>query len=264
MRIVTWNINSIKVRLERVLGFLEQHEPDALCLQELKVTDEVFPFEAIESAGYHAAVLGQKTYNGVALISREQPADVIRGMGPDDEDEQARLISGVVGGVRVFSAYMPNGQSVGSEKWGYKLAWMSRLRHWIDRTFDPDDPMALTGDFNVAPRLNDAQFPDRWAGSVLCAPASRGALSAIREFGFVDVFEKHHPEGHVYTWWDYQRLAFPKNDGLRIDHVYATSPLARHSTDTWVDRDARKKGPYESKPSDHAPVVADFDWPPQS
>lgn len=261
MRIATWNINSIKVRLDRVLGFLEEHEPDALCLQELKVTDDAFPYDAIAEAGYHAEVLGQPTYNGVALLTREPAEEVIRGMGPDDADDQARLISGVVHGVRVFSAYMPNGESVGSEKWRYKLDWIRRLRSWIDRNFDPDDPIALTGDFNVAPRQSDAENPERWAQSVLCHPASRDALAALREFGFADVFERHHPEGHVYTWWDYQRLAFPKNDGLRIDHIYATGPLAGRSEDAWVDRDARKKGPYGSKPSDHAPVLADFDWP---
>lgn len=260
MRIATWNINSIKVRLDRVLGFLEQHEPDVLCLQELKVTDDVFPHEQIRGAGFHAAVLGQATYNGVALVSREPATDVIRGMGSEDGDDQARLISGVIGGVRVFSAYMPNGQSVGSDKWGYKLAWMHDLRRWMTETFDPGAPIALTGDFNVAPRDSDAENPERWAQSVLCHPVARDALSAIREFGLIDVFERHHPEGHVYSWWDYQRLAFPKNDGLRIDHVYATGPLAKHSADAWVDREARKKGPYESKPSDHAPVVADFDW----
>ena len=260
MRIATWNINSIKVRIDRVLGFLEQHEPDALCLQELKVPDDAFPYEAIEEAGYQAQVLGQKTYNGVALISREPATDVIRGMGDDDPDEQARLISGVVSGVRVFSAYMPNGQAVGSKKWGYKLAWLARLRTWLGTTFDPAGPMALTGDFNVAPRDSDAENPEKWAPSVLCAPAARDAIAEFRDYGFQDVFEAHHPDGHVYTWWDYQRLAFPKNDGLRIDHVYATAPLAATSTHTWVDREARKKGPYESKPSDHAPVVADFDW----
>ncbi len=134
MRIATWNINSIKVRLDRVLGFLEELEPDALCLQELKVADEAFPYEAIEASGYHAVVYGQRTYNGVAILSRQEPASVIRGMGEEDTDPQARLISADVGGVRVFSAYFPNGESVGAEKWGYKLAWMGQLRVWIDRT----------------------------------------------------------------------------------------------------------------------------------
>ena len=261
MRVAAWNVNSIKVRADRVLGWLEQHEPDVLCLQELKVTDEAFPYEAVETAGYHASVLGQKTYNGVAILSRDQPTDVIRGMGPDDTDPQARMISAVVGGVRVFSAYMPNGQAVGSDKWGYKLAWMGQLRSWLERTFDPSEPMVLAGDFNVAPRDSDAEFIDRWRTSVLCHPSARDALGQLREYGFVDVFERHNPDGHVYSWWDYQRLAFPKNDGLRIDLVYATRRLAETSRDAWVDRDARKKLTFESKPSDHAPVVADFDFP---
>lgn len=259
MRIATWNINSIKVRLDRVLGFLDQLKPDALCLQELKVPDDAFPYEAIEAAGYHAAVYGQKTYNGVAILSRQEPTGVIRGMGEADQDPQARLISADVGGVRVFSAYFPNGESVGAEKWGYKLAWMGQLRVWIDQTFDPKSPMVLTGDFNVAPRDTDAEHPERWAASVLCHRSARSALATIREFGFADVFERHHPEGHVYTWWDYQRLAFPKNDGLRIDHIYATGSVARKSRKAWVERDHRKKLTFESKPSDHAPVVADFD-----
>jgi exodeoxyribonuclease-3 len=258
MRIVTWNINSIKVRADRVAGFLEQIQPDVLCLQELKVDDEHFPYAAIESAGYHAAVHGQKTYNGVAILSRQPASEIIRGMGDEDSDPQSRLISGIVDGVRVFSAYFPNGQSVGSEKWGYKLAWMEQLHQWIDRTFRPDDPLVLTGDFNVAPRDSDAEHPQRWAESVLCHPSARDSLAALREYGFVDVFERHNPEGGVYSWWDYQRLAFPKNDGLRIDHIYATSRVADHSTDAWVERDHRKKLAFESKPSDHAPVVADF------
>jgi exodeoxyribonuclease-3 len=259
MRIATWNVNSIKVRLDRVLGFLEQLQPDVLCLQELKVTDEAFPFDAVEAAGYHAAVYGQPAYNGVAILSREAPADVMRGMGQDDADPQARLVSALIGGVRVFSAYFPNGQSVGSDKYGYKLGWIRDLRSWIDRTFRTLDPLVLAGDFNVAPRAVDAEHPERWAESVLCHSSARRALSGLQELGFVDVVEKHHPEGGLYTWWDYQRLAFPKNDGLRIDHVYATGPLARHCTSAWVERDHRKKLNFESKPSDHAPVVADFD-----
>jgi exodeoxyribonuclease-3 len=258
VKIATWNINSIKVRLDRVLHWLETEEPDALCLQETKVVDDSFPVDEIREAGYHSAVLGQRAYNGVAILSRTPPADVEYGMGPDDSDDEARLISANVDGVRVFSAYFPNGQTVGTDKWVYKLEWMTRLRAHLDRTLSPEDPVVLAGDFNVAPRDVDVHAPELWGGSVLCHPSVRTVMTIIRDWGFEDVFEKHNPEGGIFSWWDYQRLAFPKNHGVRIDHVYATRRLAERSEAAWVDRNARKKQHFDSKPSDHAPVVAVF------
>ena len=258
MRIATWNVNSVKAREARLIDWLARHEPDILCLQELKTTDEAFPLASVEGAGYGAAVFGQKTYNGVAILSRHPIEDVDRGLG--DEDPQARFIGATVQGLRVFSAYFPNGRSVGSESFAYKLAWMARLRAYLGDRLTGADPVVLTGDFNVAPFDDDAENPELWSESVLCHPDARAALAEVRDFGFVDVFRKHHPGGHVYSWWDYRRLAFPKNDGLRIDHIYATDPVAKTSTSAYVDREQRK-GPKTDKPSDHAPVVADFDWP---
>ena len=258
-KLATWNINSIKVRLDRVIDWLERERPQALCLQETKLIDEAFPHEAIEAIGYHAAVHGQKAYNGVALITDVPATSVERGMADDAEDEPARLIAGTVHGVRVFSAYFTNGKTVGSEAYRIKLEWMRRLVAEIDRTCVSSDPVVLAGDFNVAPTDEDVAFPERWGGSVLCHQDVRDALARFREWGFIDIVAEQVEGAMPLTWWDYQRLAFPKNDGLRIDHVYATPTLARRATSAWVDREARKKHHFESKPSDHAPVVVEFD-----
>jgi exodeoxyribonuclease-3 len=254
MRLATWNVNSIRSRLERLEAWLAKHSPDVLCLQELKCTEEQFPFEAIGQVGYHAAVFGQKTYNGVAILSREKPKGISRGMGDDVADEQARLISAEVGGVRVISAYVPNGSTVGSDKFAYKLDWLARLRAMLEREFTPGQPIVLCGDFNVALDDKDAANPDEWADTVLCVPEVRDALESVRQWGFVDVFRKHHPDGGIFSWWDYRRLGFQRNDGLRLDHVYATESLARKSASAEVDRDERKG----QRPSDHAPILAEF------
>lgn len=258
MRIATWNVNSVKAREERLRTWLAEHRPDALCLQELKTKDEAFPLETTSGAGFEAAVYGQRTYNGVAVLSPHEIGEVVRGF--EDDDAEARLIQGTVLGIRVLSAYFPNGRTVGSEAFAYKLDWMTRLRDHLDRHLDPGEPVVLAGDFNVAPDALDVAEPDKWAASVLCTPEVREALEHIRAWGFVDVFRKHHPDGGIYSWWDYRRLAFPRNDGLRIDHVFATPVLAERSTGAFIDRNQRK-GKKDDKPSDHAPVVVDFDWP---
>lgn len=257
VRIATWNVNSIRAREARVLKWLEQESVDTLCLQELKVTEEHFPFEAITERGYHSTVYGQRTYNGVAILSRSEPVDVRRGMGDDDPDPQARLVSARIDGVLVLSAYFPNGKMVGSDAYGYKLQWMERLRDYLDAIASPADPVVLAGDFNVAPEDVDAANPERWAESVLCHESAREALERLRGWGFVDIFRERHPEGGLYSWWDYRMLGFPKNDGLRIDHVFATDVLAARSRDARIDRDQRKGGKTD-KPSDHAPVIVDF------
>ena len=256
MRIATWNVNSVKARQARLLKWLRDHRPDALCLQETKTVDEAYPTDAVRAEGYNSATFGQKTYNGVALLSPHPIARVTRGTG--DGDPQARLIGGTVKGVTVYSAYFPNGRTVGSESYDYKLAWMARILELLETRHDPRDAVVLTGDFNVAPDDQDAANPEKWATSVLCHADARQALERIRDWGMVDVVRKHNPQGGVYSWWDYRRLAFPRNDGLRIDHIFATLPVATTSTAAWVDRDQRK-GPKHDTPSDHAPVVADFD-----
>ncbi len=255
MKVISWNVNSVRSRLERLLGVLERHEPDVVCLQELKCVDEQFPWGEVRSAGYHAVTHAQPTYNGVAILSREEATEVERGFNDgDEEDPQARLIWGTVGGTRVCSAYVPNGQKLGSEKWVYKLAWYARLRAKL-ASMDLSLPLAIAGDYNVAPEASDVAHPEKWEESVLFAPEARAALRSITELGFVDTFRKHHPDGGVYSWWDYRRLAFPKGDGLRIDHVLATEPLAARSTGASIDREERKG----KLPSDHAPVVVEFE-----
>jgi exodeoxyribonuclease-3 len=257
LKIATWNVNSIAVRLDRLLAFLARESPDALCLQELKTTDEKFPFGPLQDAGYHATVYGQNTYNGVAVLTRRKPDAVARGFGDAAPDAEARFLSVRLGDVTVMSAYFPNGQAVGSDKYRYKLEWMQRLRAYLDRRHTPGELLALGGDFNVAPADIDVHDPAAWAGQVLCSDAERAALAAIRDFGLHDSFRRVHPEAVQYTWWDYRMLGFPKNRGLRIDHVYATPALVELCRVCRVDRDERKG----EKPSDHAPLIAEFDHP---
>jgi len=255
--IATWNVNSIRARLERVLAWLESRRPDIVCLQELKVVAEDFPYEALSQAGYHSAVHGQKTYNGVAILSRTAPEDVRRGFADEGDESGARLISAAVSGIRVLSVYVPNGREVGTEHYAYKLEWLRTLREHLEREdiYSPTQPVVLCGDLNVAVDDKDVARPEEWGGSVLCHEDVRDALAGIRDWGFVDVFRMHYPEGGVYSWWDYRALGFPRNNGLRIDHIYATSDLAKGCKDAFVDRDERKG----VKPSDHAPVAAVFE-----
>jgi exodeoxyribonuclease-3 len=254
MKIATWNVNSITVRLERLVAWLARHQPDALCLQETKLVDEKFPFAALEDAGYQAAAWGQKTYNGVAILARSPIEEVERGFGDAGLDAQARLLSARVDGVRIFSVYVPNGGEVSSDKWAYKLDWLRHLRAHLDARFKPADPVVLCGDFNVAPDERDVARPAAWADSVLFHPEARKSLQDLLGFGLVDVFRRHCVDGGFYSWWDYRMLAFPKNDGLRIDHVFATPSLAARSVAASIDRQERKG----KQPSDHAPVIAEF------
>jgi exodeoxyribonuclease-3 len=251
MIIATWNVNSVRARLERLLAWLEKVAPDVLCLQEIKVVTEAFPYEAVQQAGYQAAVYGQKTYNGVAILARQDIRDVARGL---EDDPEARLIAATVGGVRVVSAYVPNGREVGTEHYQYKLDWLAKLERMLRHMADPAGEWVLCGDLNIAPGDSDVAFPDVWADSVLCHADARAALAAVRDWGLVDCFQQHHPEGGLYSWWDYRRGAFARNDGLRLDHVYATAPLAERCRGVQIDRDERRG----DKPSDHAPVIARF------
>ncbi|MFI4915057.1 MAG: exodeoxyribonuclease III [Phycisphaerales bacterium JB060] len=260
MRVITWNVNSVKVRGERLAGVLERHQPDVVCLQELKAPELPGPvLDDLERLGYHAAVYGQKTYNGVAILSKTEPTDVVRGFQGDGgpEDDHARLISAMVDGVRIYSAYFPNGGEVGSEKFAYKLAWMERLRALLDARHTSTEPIIVAGDMNVAPFDTDVAKLDRWADTTHCVPEAREGLRHVEGFGLVDTLHEKHPEGGVYSWWDYRQLAFPKGDGLRIDIIYATPELAKACTDASIDRDERKG----KQPSDHAPVIADFGFP---
>jgi exodeoxyribonuclease-3 len=255
LTLATYNVNSIRARLDRVLAWLGRTSYDVVCLQELKVADEQFPCDTFEAAGWHCAVHGQRTYNGVAILSRTPLAEVRTGLGDDAGDGDARLLEARVGGVRIASVYAPNGQIAGSDKWDYKLAWLRRLRAWLERTASPGDPLVLAGDFNVAPEDRDVARPEEWRESVLCHPDARTALRTLIDWGLVDAVRLHHGGDGPYTWWDYRMLGFPKNNGLRIDHVLVTRALADCCLSAHVDRDERKG----KQPSDHAPVAIALD-----
>jgi exodeoxyribonuclease-3 len=255
MKLACWNVNSVRARQERLLRWLGRHSPDVLCLQELKVEAEKFPADALRDAGYTAVVAGQKTYNGVAILARSDPTDVRRGLDDGVDDGQARFVSALVDGTRVLNVYVPNGGEVGSDKWTYKLEWLGRLRRYLTERHDPQEPLILCGDFNVAPSDADIANPAAWQSGVLCHPEARAELEALLAWGLVDVFGREHPNGGIYSWWDYRGGAFSKDEGLRIDLILATEPVADLCAETLIDREERE-GP---SPSDHAPVVAIFD-----
>jgi len=254
MKVSTWNVNSIRARQERLLAWLASAQPDVLCLQEIKCTDPEFPSLELRAAGYHSVCCGEKSYNGVAILSRSKPQDILVGMGDDSSDRQCRLIAATIDGVRVISLYAPNGQAVDSPAYQYKLEWFERLRRYLEFRHQPTEPLVVCGDFNVAPEPKDVYDPALWEGQTLFTPPERESLRRVCEFGLVDTFRQHHPEEGRYSWWDYRMLAFPKNRGLRIDHLYATAPLSSQCVASDIDREARKG----AQPSDHAPVWAEF------
>jgi exodeoxyribonuclease-3 len=254
MRIASWNVNSIAARLPHVLGWLAEERPDALCLQEIKTVEARFPAAALAEVGYTAAVYGQPTYNGVAILTREPARDVERGLPGDDATAPARLIAATVRGVRIVNVYVPNGAPLGSERFAFKLAWLARLRAYLADTYTPTQPLVLCGDFNVAPEPRDVYDPLTLAASVLFTPAERAALQPIADWGLADTFRLHTAEAGHYSWWDYRAGAFRRNLGLRIDHVWATAPLAAVCTAARIDVAPRRI----ERPSDHVPVLADF------
>jgi exodeoxyribonuclease-3 len=229
-----------------------------VCLQELKVAEDGFPYDALRGAGYEAAVHGQKTYNGVGVLARRVPDAVERGFGDSGDDSAARLVAARFGALHVVSAYVPNGAEVGSSKWEYKLEWLRRLRAWLDRRFAPTELVALCGDFNVAPEARDVRNPAKWEPSVLFHPEARAALEHVRQWGLVDAFRLHCDQPGFYSWWDYRMLGFQKDDGLRIDHVLLSEPLAARCRAATIDREERKG----AQPSDHAPVIVELDLEP--
>ena len=255
MKLVTWNINSIRARNDRLLAWIANERPDVLCLQETKVEDAGFPTQALRDAGYEVATYGQRSYNGVAIAARSPLSDVVRGFGDGEPDEEARLIAATVGDLRVVCVYVPNGQELTSEKFPFKLAWYKRLRRFLDRTSSPDARLVVCGDMNVTADDRDVCDPKKWAGQIHCSADERTALADVVAFPLVDVFRKHNPDGGVYSWWDYRGVAFFKNQGLRIDYIYATPPVAERCTACTIDRNARKG----QDASDHAPVIATLD-----
>lgn len=252
MKLATWNINSIRAREERLLTWLGQVRPDILCLQETKVEDAGFPTAALKKSGYEVAIYGQRSYNGVAIASTQPLTDVTRGFGDGSDDDDARTITATTHGIRVVCVYVPNGQDLASDRYPYKLAWLGRLRGYLDRIATPDQPLALCGDMNVTPDDRDVWSPDKWRNQIHCSEPERAALAQVAGFGLTDAFRHHNGDDKVYSWWDYRGIAFFKNQGLRIDLVYLTQPLAARCTAATIDRNARKG----QDASDHAPVIA--------
>ena len=251
MKLVTWNVNSLNVRLPHVIDWLKEHQPDALCLQELKLEDAKFPMAAFDEIGYNAAFLGQKTYNGVAILSRVKPEDVTRNMAAF-ADEQKRVIAATIDGVRVVCAYIPNGQDVDSDKYQYKLKWLAALQEFMRGEIATYGDVALLGDYNIAPADADVYDPVAWAGKVLCTDAERAAFQGLISLGMSDSFRQFEQPEKSYTWWDYRMNGFKRNLGLRIDHILLTPALAARCDSVAIDLIPRKL----ERPSDHAPVLA--------
>lgn len=253
MKLATWNVNSLKVRLPQVLEWLANHAPDALCLQETKLEDPKFPLAEINAAGYQAVFSGQKTYNGVAILTRRAVTAATHGI-PGFDDPQKRVIAATLDGVRVVCVYVPNGESVESEKYGYKLNWLKALTAWLREEMAQHPSLALLGDYNIAPADVDVHDPKAWAGKVLCSDAERAALAALNELGLKDTFRLFTQPERSYSWWDYRMNAFRRKMGLRIDHILASPALAGLCKSCTIDTAPRAN----ERPSDHAPVIAEF------
>ena len=253
MKIASWNVNSLKVRLPQVLQWLESEKPDIIGLQETKLTDELFPRGEIEAAGYRVLFSGQKTYNGVALLSREEATDPITDL-PGLDDPQRRVLGATVSGVRFLNLYVPNGQEVGSDKYAYKLDWIEKLQAHVRAQLEIHENVLIVGDFNIAPEDRDVYDPAGWADSVLFSPPEREAFRRLLDAGLADAFRLFEQEEKIWSWWDYRMGAFRRNMGLRIDHILVSSALAKSCTACRIDRAPRTW----ERPSDHAPVVAEF------
>ena len=253
MKIATWNVNSLKVRLPQVLDWLAASEPDILCLQETKLTDENFPHEDIEAAGYQVVYSGQKTYNGVAIISRQEAGDVVTDV-PGLDDPQRRILGATIGGIRVLNLYVVNGQEVGSVKFDYKLFWLGKITEYIQSELKSHERFVTLGDFNIAPEDRDVHDPEAWHERILCSTPERNALGEITALGLADTFRLFTQEEKSFSWWDYRAAAFRRNMGLRIDLILASQSLAEHCTASYIDKEPRRL----ERPSDHTPVVAEF------
>ena len=253
MKIVTWNVNSIKVRLPQVIDWLVINQPDVLCLQETKLQDENFPLAEITAAGYQASYAGQKAYNGVALISKHSCSEVISSI-PALEDPQKRVLAATYGDIRVICIYVPNGESIESEKYQYKLKWLTALNLWLRDELHKYPKLVLLGDFNIAPEECDVHDPELWRGKVLFSQPEKDAFQELINLGLVDSFRLFNQPDKLYTWWDYRMMAFRRNSGMRIDHILLSNDLAKVCTSCVIDKEARK---FE-RPSDHAPVIVEL------
>lgn len=253
MKIATWNVNSLKVRLPQVTTWLESSNPDVLVLQEIKQHTDAFPEDEFIATGYHALASGQKTYNGVAIIARQPPEDVVTDF-PGFDDPQRRILAATVGDVRVVNLYVPNGSEVGSDKYTYKLAWLAALRNFLEDELARHEKLVVLGDFNIAPKDADVYDPEKWGDAILCSPAERAALKTLLDLGLTDVFRNFEQPENTFSWWDYRAAGFQRNAGLRIDLILCSEALTECCTASAVDKEPRAW----ERPSDHAPVYAEF------
>ena len=253
MKIATWNVNSLKVRLPHVLDWLKEHDPDVLVLQEIKQVTEAFPTDDIAAAGYRSIASGQKTYNGVAVIAKAEPEDPVTDF-PGFEDPQRRILATTIGDTRVVNLYVPNGSSLDSDKYQYKLKWLDALEGFLVEQHKRFEKLVVLGDFNIAPADEDVYDPEKWGEDVLCSPPERAALKKVLDTGLSDVFRQFEQEEKTFSWWDYRAAGFRRNAGLRIDLILASDELAQNCTASYVDKAPRAL----ERPSDHAPVVAEF------
>ena len=253
MKIATWNVNSLKVRLPHVLEWLAAHSPDVLVLQEIKQPTEAFPADELLKAGYQSIANGQKTYNGVAVICKNTPAESVTDF-PGFEDPQRRVLATSINGVRVIDLYVPNGQAVGSAKYDYKLGWLSALRGFLDDELSRHEKLVVLGDFNIAPADEDVYDPAKWGDAILCSPAERQALRELIDLGLNDVFRKFDQPEKSFSWWDYRAAGFRRNAGLRIDLILTSKSMTESCIRSYIDKEPRAW----ERPSDHAPVVAEF------
>ena len=255
MKIATWNVNSINVRLEQMRDWLAKSGADVLCIQETKTVDENFPVDGIRELGFEAVFTGEKSYNGVAIVSKYEMSEVQKNFPDDDVDAPKRLIAATVKGVRIVNTYIPNGTELWTDKFDFKLDWLQRLRKFFEASFERDSDVLLCGDFNVAPEEPDVWSVKNWEGKLHFSIPERAALDHVRMWGFTDLYRLRNGDLQEFSWWNYRQGAFPKNQGLRIDHVWASESLASKCTDCYIDREPRTW----ERPSDHTPVVAEFE-----
>lgn len=254
MRLATWNVNSLKARLGRVEAWLDDVQPDVVCLQETKLADAAFPTMAFDALGYESVHHGEGRWNGVAILSKVGIDDPVTGFGPDDDDPEARLLWATCGGIRIASAYVPNGRSLDHDHYRYKLDWLAKLRTQLDGLGGPDQPVVVAGDFNIAPTDDDVWDPAAFVDATHTSEAERAALRSLEDWGLVDTFRRLQPEPRLFSWWDYRDGRFHKHQGMRIDLVLASAPVDARARFATIDRNARKG----EKPSDHAPVIVDL------
>jgi len=257
IKLASWNVNSLKVRLPHVLDWLKEHQPDILGLQETKTIDENFPLEDIQAAGYHVNFAGQKTYNGVAVISKLEATDIITDL-PDLDDPQRRVLGCTIahesGDIRFLNLYIPNGSEVDSEKYAYKLDWLEKLTKYVAKQTKEHKNFVMVGDFNIAPDDRDLWDPEGWKDKILVSPPERAVLQALLDMGLTDTFRLFEQEEEMYSWWDYRAGGFRRNHGMRIDLLLSSPAMTEHCTASYIDKEPRKL----ERPSDHAPVVAEF------